>query len=137
MALVTGACFTCRRALEEVKHDLTERQYRWQQIEMMCNFSVMSNPGLKALIQSTGHTDLYRFSHGGLYCSEKTTPSFGLARLFLRRGQMNFYCRAFPQNTQHILLKGFKYSIKLFKHLLGTFKNSNSCFVMFTMLTIS
>lgn len=54
-----------RKALEEVKHDLAEKQYRWQQVESMCHFSIISNPGIKALIQSTGHTDLYRYSHGG------------------------------------------------------------------------
>ena len=57
----------CRKALEEVKHDLAERQYRWQQVENMCSFSIISNPGIKALIQSTGHTDLYRYCHGGKY----------------------------------------------------------------------
>ena len=64
-----------RKALEEVKHDLAERQYRWQQVENMCSFSIISNPGIKALIQSTGHTDLYRYCHGGKYSLTLTSKS--------------------------------------------------------------
>ena len=59
--------------MEEVKHDLAERQFRWQQIENMCSFSIISNPGIGALIQSTGHTDIYKNCHGGMIIKFRVT----------------------------------------------------------------
>ena len=69
--------------MEEVKHDLAERQFRWQQIENMCSFSIISNPGIGALIQSTGHTDIYKNCHGGMiikFCvtAGETTPNLAI-----------------------------------------------------------
>ncbi|KAK6975649.1 stromal interaction molecule 2-like isoform X2 [Biomphalaria glabrata] len=43
-----------RAALEEVKQDLQERLHRWHTIELLCGFSVISNPGLLALRQALG-----------------------------------------------------------------------------------
>lgn len=40
-----------RAALEEVRHDLQERLNRWRAIERLCNFSVIKNPGMAALMQ--------------------------------------------------------------------------------------
>lgn len=38
-----------RNALAEVTACLRERLHRWQQIELLCNFPVMNNPGLPSL----------------------------------------------------------------------------------------
>ncbi|XP_005109924.2 stromal interaction molecule 1 isoform X2 [Aplysia californica] len=43
-----------RAALEEVKHDLQERLHRWNTMELLCGFSIISNPGLAALKQALG-----------------------------------------------------------------------------------
>ncbi|XP_048240743.1 stromal interaction molecule 1-like isoform X8 [Haliotis rufescens] len=40
-----------RQAFEEVKQDLQERLHRWQTIEELCGFIIMSNPGLPTLRQ--------------------------------------------------------------------------------------
>ncbi|XP_067664145.1 stromal interaction molecule 1-like isoform X3 [Haliotis asinina] len=42
---------TARQAFEEVKQDLQERLHRWQTIEQLCGFVIMSNPGLATLRQ--------------------------------------------------------------------------------------
>ncbi|XP_046554272.1 stromal interaction molecule 1-like isoform X2 [Haliotis rubra] len=42
---------TARQAFEEVKQDLQERLHRWQTIEELCGFIIMSNPGLPTLRQ--------------------------------------------------------------------------------------
>ena len=38
-----------RRALLEVTEELQERTYRWRQIELICGFQVVQNPGLPYL----------------------------------------------------------------------------------------
>jgi len=38
-----------RCSLEEVRKALQERMQRWQLIERICGFDIMSNPGLPAL----------------------------------------------------------------------------------------
>ncbi|KAL3879200.1 hypothetical protein ACJMK2_031508 [Sinanodonta woodiana] len=38
-----------RSSLEEVRHDLQERQQRWQTIEALCGFPVKTNPGVSCL----------------------------------------------------------------------------------------
>ena len=40
-------CF--RMALEEIKHDMQERQQRWQSIEGFCGFPIRTNPGMTKL----------------------------------------------------------------------------------------
>ena len=39
----------------------------------MCSFSIISNPGIGALIQSTGHTDIYKNCHGGMIIKFRVT----------------------------------------------------------------
>ena len=41
--------FVYRMALEEIRHDLQERNQRWQGIESYCGFPIRSNPGLAKL----------------------------------------------------------------------------------------
>ncbi|XP_060603930.1 stromal interaction molecule homolog isoform X2 [Ruditapes philippinarum] len=38
-----------RMALEEIKHDMQERQQRWQSIESFCGFPIRTNPGMAKL----------------------------------------------------------------------------------------
>ncbi|XP_045205289.2 stromal interaction molecule homolog isoform X2 [Mercenaria mercenaria] len=38
-----------RMALEEIKHDMQERQQRWQSIESYCGFPIRTNPGMAKL----------------------------------------------------------------------------------------
>lgn len=38
-----------RTSLNEVTHELQERMHRWKQIEMLCGFNVINNPGLQHL----------------------------------------------------------------------------------------
>ncbi|KAL4230445.1 Stromal interaction molecule 1 [Mactra antiquata] len=38
-----------RMALEEIKHDMQERQQRWQTIEGFCGFAIKTNPGILKL----------------------------------------------------------------------------------------
>lgn len=51
-------CFFCviyfRSILTEVTTELKERAHRWGQIEMLCNFSVVSNPGFTVLAGALG-----------------------------------------------------------------------------------
>jgi len=48
-----------RASLEDVKLDLQERSSRWYEIEKICGFNIMANPGLHALSamlnKSTGY----------------------------------------------------------------------------------
>nr|XP_020647563.1 stromal interaction molecule 1 isoform X4 [Pogona vitticeps] len=41
---------TAKQALSEVTAALRERLHRWQQIEMLCGFQIVNNPGLHALV---------------------------------------------------------------------------------------
>ncbi|KAM4697300.1 stromal interaction molecule 1 isoform 2-T2 [Discoglossus pictus] len=43
---------TAKQALSEVTAALRERLHRWHQIEMLCGFQIVNNPGLHALIQN-------------------------------------------------------------------------------------
>ena len=58
-------------ALEEIRHDLQERNQRWQAIESFCGFPIRSNPGLAKLEASLyGETgklaDTYHFCRAHL-----------------------------------------------------------------------
>ncbi|XP_062830457.1 stromal interaction molecule 1 isoform X1 [Anolis carolinensis] len=41
---------TAKQALSEVTAALRERLHRWQQIEMLCGFQIVNNPGIHALV---------------------------------------------------------------------------------------
>ena len=41
--------FACRQALSEVTAALRERLHRWQQIELLCGFQIVNNPGIHTL----------------------------------------------------------------------------------------
>lgn len=44
--------YLLRNAMEEVRQDLQERLQRWHNIEEICGFPIVSNPGLVALKQA-------------------------------------------------------------------------------------
>ena len=48
ICLLLQNVFVCcyRMALEEIRHDMQERQHRWQTIENFCGFLIKTNPGL-------------------------------------------------------------------------------------------
>ena len=53
-----------RMALEEIRHDLQERQQRWQNIENLCGFPIKSNPGLNKLeVSLYGEGNIHYNSH--------------------------------------------------------------------------
>jgi len=41
--------FASRQALSEVTAALRERLHRWQQIELLCGFQIVNNPGIHTL----------------------------------------------------------------------------------------
>lgn len=44
-------CPVCsRQALSEVTAALRERLHRWQQIEILCGFQIVNNPGIHSLV---------------------------------------------------------------------------------------
>lgn len=51
---VDQSMLDARAALEEMKIVYQERQNRWQTMEMLCGFSIITNPGLVALRQGLG-----------------------------------------------------------------------------------
>ena len=63
---------TRRSALEEVKTDLQERSSRWHQIEKICGFSVVSNPGLDFL------DSVLRAPSGSVSCKACLGVGFGI-----------------------------------------------------------
>ena len=55
----SGNCLSLcyRAALEDIRVDLQERSHRWQEIEKICGFNIIINPGqayLEQLLASTG-----------------------------------------------------------------------------------
>ena len=51
-------------ALEEIRHDLQERNQRWQAIEGYCGFPIRSNPGLAKLEMALyGDTGEFHWDH--------------------------------------------------------------------------
>lgn len=51
LSLPTFPCLTpaSRQALSEVTAALRERLHRWQQIELLCGFQIVNNPGIHSL----------------------------------------------------------------------------------------
>lgn len=52
MTLLLSPTFVFRKSLSEVTACLRERLHRWQQIEKLCGFPVVSNSGLPSLTAS-------------------------------------------------------------------------------------
>ena len=50
-----------RAALEEIRVDLQERSHRWQEIEKICGFNIVMNPGQAYLEQLLGSSSSQQY----------------------------------------------------------------------------
>ncbi|XP_048773944.2 stromal interaction molecule 1-like isoform X3 [Ostrea edulis] len=96
-----------RHALDEVRKCLTEKSQRWHNIEMLCGFPIINNPGKEQLLQSLfletgGNNVSYNIQQlGSLNVDEAELdedPQFGLPRpksaaMFYSSSMTNGYSR--------------------------------------------
>ncbi|XP_022254438.1 stromal interaction molecule 1-like isoform X1 [Limulus polyphemus] len=86
---VDSKILQAKSALSEVTQDLQERIHRWKQIELLCNFSVVCNPGLRhleALLlggtpSNSSEGSLPRGSSEAMLLEDNNTPVYGNAGL--------------------------------------------------------
>ncbi|XP_067121401.1 stromal interaction molecule homolog isoform X2 [Centruroides vittatus] len=85
---VDNRILQAKAALSEVTKDLQERLHRWKQIELLCGFPIVVNPGLihlESLLQRNGTSGIsvypavkHSTSNEGSENDEDVSPPFGL-----------------------------------------------------------
>ncbi|XP_064481902.1 stromal interaction molecule homolog isoform X1 [Ornithodoros turicata] len=85
--------FLCRAALSEVTKDLQERLHRWKQIERLCGFPIVHNPGighLEALLRSSFVNGSTANLHPTFVLGKKMTRSESEGAIADDDGQLSF-----------------------------------------------